>query len=142
VTVVDASVAAKWYLPEAGSAEASQLLRSPEPLFAPQLIRIEVTAAILRQYRKGNITESRAVEASDEWLRAVAGETVRIIPDDELFADARSLALQLRHPFQDCLYLAAANRLNRPLLTADPTLHRRASPIFPGVQLLAGVQAN
>jgi predicted nucleic acid-binding protein len=142
MTVIDASVAAKWYLPEAGSDEAARLLANPQRLFAPLLIRIEVTAAILRQYRKGEITESRAVEACDEWLRALADDTVTLVPDDELFADGRRLAQELRHPFQDCLYLACANRLSLPLLTADPKFHKRASPAYPRVQLLAGVQAN
>ena len=142
MTVVDASVVAKWYLPEAGSDEAARLLRQPQPLFAPVLIRIEVTAAILRQFRNGAITDHRAVAACDEWLAALAEDTVTLLPDEELFGDARRLALELRHPFQDCLYLACANRLKRPLVTADPTFHKRASSKFPLVTLLPGSQAN
>ena len=142
MTVVDASVAVKWYLPEAGSVEASSLLRSSEPLFAPLLIRIEVTAAILRKFRKAEITENRAAAACDEWLAALADDTIMLIPDEELFTEARHLAVQLRHAFQDCLYLACANRMKRPLLTADPTFQKRAGPKFPAVQLLPGLQPN
>ena len=142
MTVVDACVAAKWYLPEAGSDEASKLLRSPQALFAPFLIRIEVFAAILRQYRNNAITAARAEAACDEWLRCLADETITLIPDHQLFDDARHLALQLRHPFQDCLYLACSNRLKEPLVTADPTFYKRAATSFPAVTLLAGCQAN
>jgi predicted nucleic acid-binding protein len=142
MTVVDASVAAKWYLPESGSQEAARLLRSPEALFAPALIRIEVTAAILRQFRNNAISESRAEAACDEWLRALAEETLTLIPDEELFPEAMKLARRLRHPFQDCLYLACANQLHVPLVTADPKFHKRSAELFPAVALLSGAQAN
>jgi predicted nucleic acid-binding protein len=142
MTVVDACIAIKWYLPEAGSEEASLLLRNPDRLFAPALIRIEVTAAILRQYRNNAITAGKAEAACDEWLRALTEEAVTLVPDDELFDDALKLSLELRHPFQDCLYLACSNRLNRPLLTADPKFHKRASARFPNVTLLPGCQTN
>jgi predicted nucleic acid-binding protein len=36
--VVDASVAAKWFLPETGSEEATQLLSGANKLIAPDLI--------------------------------------------------------------------------------------------------------
>jgi len=142
VTVVDASVAVKWYLPETGSSEAGSLLSSSEPLFAPLLIKIEVTAAILRKYRNDEITEKRAVAACDEWLTALADDTITLIPDEELFPEARLLAVELRHAFQDCLYLACANRMKRPLLTADATFAKRTEKKFPGVKLLAGLKPN
>jgi predicted nucleic acid-binding protein len=142
MSVVDASVAAKWYLPEAGSDEASQLLRKSTSLFAPGLIRIEVTAAILRQFRNGHITETRALAAQEEWQRALADESVTLIPDDELIDDGVKLAMRLRHPFQDCIYLACANRLKVPLITADPKFHQRAEKHFGTVKLLAGCRAN
>jgi predicted nucleic acid-binding protein len=43
--VVDASVAAKWFLPEADSEAAGRLLTGRRKLLAPDLIRIEVAAA-------------------------------------------------------------------------------------------------
>jgi len=47
--VVDASVAVKWFFPEAGTAEAQQVLASGDRLAAPALIRVEVAAAIARK---------------------------------------------------------------------------------------------
>jgi predicted nucleic acid-binding protein len=51
--VVDANVAAKWYLPELGSEAALELMDGASPLFAPDLIRLEVLAAITRCVRTG-----------------------------------------------------------------------------------------
>src|SRR5262249_17520559 len=49
--VLDASVAAKAYLEEPGSDEAIALLTGRENLLAPELIRVEVAAALLRRVR-------------------------------------------------------------------------------------------
>jgi predicted nucleic acid-binding protein len=46
--VVDASVAAKWFLPEKGSSAALALQEGPSQLAAPDLIRMEVAAAITK----------------------------------------------------------------------------------------------
>ena len=101
-----------------------------------------MTAAILRKFRKAEITENRAAAACDEWLAALADDAVTLIPDEELFTEARHLAGGVGHAFQDCLYLACANRMNRPLLTADPTFQKRAGPKFPAEHLLPGLQPN
>ena len=44
--VVDANVAAKWYLPEIGTEAALELMGGPNRLFAPDLIRIEVLGSL------------------------------------------------------------------------------------------------
>ncbi len=142
MTVIDASVAAKWYLPEAGSDEAQRILRTPQKMFAPALIKIEVTATILRHYRENKITETRAIAACEEWQQALAVESITLIPDDDLFADAIRLARELRHTFQDCLYLACSNRMHLPLITADFKFVKRAGANHPSVVLLPGLQLN
>ena len=58
--VVDASIAAKWYLNEPGSPEAAAFLTADAALLAPALIRIEVTGAIVRRYREGKLSLERA----------------------------------------------------------------------------------
>src|SRR5262245_39797495 len=54
--VVDASIAAKWYLNEPGSAQAAAILTSDDVLLAPALIRLEVNGAIIRRYREGKLS--------------------------------------------------------------------------------------
>jgi predicted nucleic acid-binding protein len=139
--VVDASIAAKWYLHEAGSTDAAALLTSASPLLAPSLIRVEVTGAIVRRYREGLLSKERAKEACELWDADLAGGAVQLVPDDTLLAAAREIAFQIRHAIQDCLYLAAAVDAGRArLVTADPTFHARASREFPFVEMQAQVR--
>jgi predicted nucleic acid-binding protein len=44
--VVDASVAVKWFIPEAGEEAAAKLLGGKKRLIAPALIRLEVTGTL------------------------------------------------------------------------------------------------
>jgi predicted nucleic acid-binding protein len=46
--VVDASVAALWFLPQALSDQAGELLSSAEELVGPPLLRLEVESAVPR----------------------------------------------------------------------------------------------
>ena len=134
--VVDASIAAKWYLNEPGSDEAAALLTSTSVLIAPALVRIEVNGAILRRYREGLLSLERAKEACDLWEADLASGALRLVPDASLIVPARAIAFQIRHAIQDCLYLAAAVETGSTrLVTADPTFHGRAVSAFPFVDL-------
>jgi predicted nucleic acid-binding protein len=136
--VVDASIAAKWYLNEPGSTEAARFMTCGSLLVAPALIRIEVTGAILRRYREGTLSVHRAQEACDLWETDLASGALRLLPDETLIDAARAMAFQIRHAIQDCLYLAAAVATGPArLVTADPTFHTRASAAFPFVELHA-----
>lgn len=136
--VVDACIAAKWYLNEPGSAEAASLVTSATALIAPALIRIEVTGAIVRRYRERKLSAERAREACELWDADLASGAVRLIADDSLLIPARAIAFQIRHTIQDCLYLAAAVEVGSDrLVTADPTFHSRAKGEFPFVELQA-----
>jgi predicted nucleic acid-binding protein len=46
---------------------------------------------------------------------------------------AAEIALAIRHRLPDCLYLALAERLDVPLVTADMAFHAKASPRFPRI---------
>jgi predicted nucleic acid-binding protein len=141
--VVDASIAAKWYLHEVGSEEAATLLTSGSVLIAPALIRVEVTGAILRRYREGKLSLERAREACDLWDADLAGGALRLMPDETRIIPARAIAFQIRHAIQDCLYLAAAVEAGRaPLVTADPTFRARAVSAFPFVELQAAARTQ
>jgi predicted nucleic acid-binding protein len=136
--VVDATIAAKWYLHESGSDEAAAFLTSTSPLLAPALIRVEVTGAILRRYREGKLSLERAQEACALWDTDLAGGTIHLVPDETLLVAARAIAFQIRHTIQDCLYLAAATEAGHVrLVTAEPTFHSRATPVFSFVELQA-----
>jgi predicted nucleic acid-binding protein len=137
VIVVDASVAAKWFLPEQGSDLADALLEGGDKLMAPGLIRVEVAAAITRRVRIGALDQPEAARACDAWREALDSGVVTIVPDEECLGEAVRIALDIRHPFQDCLYLALAARLDAQLVTADPKLVERGRSAWPSIRLLS-----
>jgi len=140
--VVDASVAVKWYLNERGSDAAALLLQGEQPLFAPALIRIEVAGAITRHFREGKLSEKRARQACQLWLEDLSAGVIKLLADETLFEAAQEMAFCLRHPLQDCLYLAVSEQLNGRLVTADEPLYKRARKQISSMEFLAGCQSN
>ena len=136
--IVDASVAVKWFFPEPGSQAAQALLADSEQLAAPALVRVEVYAAITRKVRLGEIAPEDARTACRLWAGAVERGVLVLVPDEDVLPAAIELALKLRHPLQDCLYLALAERQQSGLVTADPKFQARAQTAYASVQLLAG----
>ena len=135
--VVDASVAVKWFLPEPGADEAQQLLQGPEKLAGPALIRLEVFAAFTRKVRLQELPVEEARAACDLWSRALATGALTLVPDARHLPRAIELAFEIRHPLQDCLYLAVAEYNQATLVTADPKFAERASHGYAGVRLLS-----
>lgn len=140
--VVDASVAAKWYLPEAGSEAAIELMCGPDLLCAPELIRLEVLAALTRRVRLGEASADETGARCRDWLRHLGAGAVSLVPEHEILDDAIALSLEIRHNVQDCLYLAIARRLDASLITADRIFQERAAPRYARISLLAGCEAN
>ena len=136
MTVVDASIAVKWIVAESGSVEALKLLSTDEQLFAPELLRVEVASAITRKFRNNQLNSDETKDALRLWHQALARNVVELSHDTGDLDEASELSIQLKHPLQDCLYLALARRLNARFVTADETLHRRALDLFPSSILL------
>lgn len=134
--VVDASVAVKWFIDEPGTNAAEALLSGSEPLIAPALIRVEVAAAITRKVRLGEIEVREAEEACRLWTAALSSGVPMLSPDEDNIVSAIELAIQIRHPLQDCLYLALAHRVEGTLLTADPKFTERALGCYARVKCL------
>jgi predicted nucleic acid-binding protein len=80
--------------------------------------------------------EEDAREAITRWERLLDEELVSIVPTDELVEKAVEVALTLRHPLHDCLYVALAVSRKARLVTADGPLHKRAAESMP-VDLLS-----
>ena len=53
--VLDASVAVKAYIEETGSDEAAAVLTSRKSSWRPELIRVEVCAALCKRVRRGEL---------------------------------------------------------------------------------------
>ena len=115
ISVVDTSVAVKWYASEPDSEIAALMLG--RPLAAPDLIRAEVCNALWKKVRKGELTPTQARAALPQLARSVT-----LLPSEALAESALDLALELGHPIYDCIFLALAQTLDFPLITADKRL--------------------
>ncbi len=140
--VLDASVAVKPYLEEAGAEAATELLAGPGKLLAPELIRLEVASALCRRVRRGELEAGEAELRCQHWLAELDKGLFTLTPDRDLLPEAIALSTKLKHPLPDCLYLAVAIRCHAPLVTADRGFHERARPLYKQVSLLAGSGKN
>jgi predicted nucleic acid-binding protein len=140
--VVDASVAVKWFLPEPGEEAAQKILSGQEQLLAPALIHLEVTGAILRRFRQGDLSEQRAREGTQSWESMLMRRVLHLIPDAEIFDDAVEMAFLARHTLSDCLYLAVGKRLDAPIITADGPMRDRGLRAYGKIALLEGTERN
>lgn len=127
--VVDASVAVKWLLNEEDSEQASALFEQPYRLIAPDLIRIEVLAAITKNVRKNILSVEDADRYATRWRSLIARKAFFILETDPEYSEATALALQVKHSIYDCLYLAVARQFRIPLVTADKRLETIAGEL-------------
>ena len=134
--VVDASVIVKWFVPEVGNAAAKALLSAADELIAPELARVEVASALIRKGIGQEITGADVEKTLRAWSRALADGQIFLLPNADDIEAAAKLALELQHPLPDCLYLAAAERLGVPLITADRAFARRTARRSNLVQIL------
>lgn len=124
MTVIDASVAVKWFVDEPSSQLARTFLVRPGELTAPGHLLAEVGRGLLRRKRAGDLSVAEA-------KLALAGlpAIVRLIALEELAILAFEIADACSVTIYDALYVAAAVRSEDVLVTADQRLH-------------AGVQAS
>lgn len=113
--VVDAGVACKWFVAEAGSPQAVILLEREEGLIAPEIVVAEVANALWRKLRSGEMTSNQAAGAVGE----LPGFFDDLVPCVRLAARSLALAADLHHPVHDCLSLALAELREASLVTAD-----------------------
>lgn len=142
--VFDASLAVKWYLPEAGALEARAAFQSHAgQIVAPDIILTEVISAMVR---RGNINkaERSASEACiTKFLGLVDEGFVSALPmRPRQMEQASRHALDLGHPLKDCLYLVLAMELGCKLITCDTKFAAKAKHVWSGVTLLGADDAE
>ena len=115
--VVDASVAVKWFAPEPGSAAAEALVIGDEARAAPEHLPAEVGQALLRHYRSGGVTLDHCRRSLSSVRRYV-----RLFSTEALVADAFDIAAEEECSLYDTLYVAAAERWDAVMVTADAKL--------------------
>jgi len=113
--VVDASVAAKWFLPEADAAAALRLLNGRYRLAAPDLIRAEFGNVVWKLHARGTLDTSEASEMIEHFLSM----PLEIHDSTYLLAPALEIAMATNRTVYDSLYLALAMELGGAVVTAD-----------------------
>jgi len=119
--VVDASVALKWYLPEDDSEKAKAFYKyamSNGAIAAPDFLLIEFTNSLWTHIKKGRLRKEQAIDILNEF-REIA---LTRLAAQEISSSALDIAEAINCSIYDAAYLAAAEILDCPLVTADAKL--------------------
>ncbi|HET9810632.1 MAG TPA: type II toxin-antitoxin system VapC family toxin [Sphingomicrobium sp.] len=129
--LVDTSVAVKWLAAERDSDAARALIG--EPLVAPDLMLAELSNAVWKKWRRGQMVIEQVKLA-----QPFVASFVELVPTTSFAEEALRIAIELEHPVYDCFYLAASAALELKLVTADSRLIDRcaATPFADCVEAL------
>jgi predicted nucleic acid-binding protein len=137
--VVDASVSARWFLPDALSAQAVRLRADyrnrVHELIAPETLLWETANALLKAERQQAIPAGMAQLFFLDLLSTQPG----LFGAAPLVRRAMDIALPTRAGLYDCLYVALAEREACELITADQRLVNNLRPHFPFIAPLASL---
>jgi predicted nucleic acid-binding protein len=135
-TVVDSSVVVKWILPEPDSAQAQRLITDValkgERLIILDLVFPEVANAIWKRYHRGLATFDETNQFLDDLLRI----PVHVEPAVRLLKPAMEIAAKYDRAVYDALFVALAQDLGLPGVTADEPLYNVVHADFLQVILL------
>jgi len=122
--VVDASVAAKWYLKEEGHERAAAImeagLRRETKLLAPVLLAAELGNVLWQRNRRGDLIRDEVFEV---WAAFVSAP-VNLFDIAPLMSPALEISLDTGCAVYDALYVALAEAEGAKLVTADRKLVR------------------
>ena len=128
--IVDASAVLRALLP-GGEPALSDRLAAERELHAPHLLDLEVTSALRRLCRLGHLGEDRGRDAITDLMDL----NLRRYPHEPLLP--RIWELRKKLTAYDAAYVALAELLEAPLLTADRRL-ARASGARATIELVSG----
>lgn len=133
--VVDASVAVKLYLAEEGADRAYQLFQAnayaETVLHVPELFFIEVTNIMWTATQRQRLS----IESARNAIHLMHNLRLTRHPMSVLMVSAFDIAARHNISAYDAAYVALAQRLGLPMITADARLHRAIADGF-DVQLL------
>jgi predicted nucleic acid-binding protein len=123
--VLDASVAAKWYLPPRGETLVGESLHlldkftaGSASLSVPDLFWPEMGNLVWKAVRRERIT----AKSADEALESMSDLRIPTFPSHPLLRDAFTIAARFQCTVYDCIYVALAVASGRLLVTADERL--------------------
>jgi predicted nucleic acid-binding protein len=133
--VCDASVLFKLVVTEIDSELAAALVRSVR-VIVPEFAYLEIGNALWSRIRRRDLDVNQA-QRLIEGLLSFGFETLHVVP---FLSCALDIASVIDHPIYDCLYVAMAEHLAVPLVTADKRLSsviRRAGLHTAEIRLLS-----
>ena len=140
--ILDASVAAKWFLKgEEYETESMKLRQDYEEgkveLQAPSLILYEVCNSILKRRDIPRETAAKIAEATSKYLSNLV-----VSPSPQTYRKAVSNARIWDITVYDSSYATMAQELKRPLITADGDLGKRLSKVSVPFLFIANYEAS
>ena len=134
--VVDASVAAKWIIEEAGSERAESILEAVErkqlAMLAPEILAAEVANLLWKAVWRDGMSADEAADRYADFMQVCPP----LVRDSELAETALELAVRYHRSVYDCLYLALAQETPCDFVTADRKLYNAVKDHLPGVRIL------
>lgn len=124
--LLDTSVAVKWFIQEDDSEKAAELRyahgRRELLLYAPDILLMELTNAL-------RYSPAVSAEEIPEALKLFPGLGITIIPfEPEALISCITLSLENDLAIYDAYFLALAQALEMPLITADRKMLSRLTP--------------
>lgn len=134
LVVVDASVAAKWFLPENGETLADRALallnkydKKEVQFVVPDLFYAEIASAIWKAVRAGRVPGA----FGDQALALLTQREFATVPSLKLLDKAFQIATAFERTVYDSIYVALAVQTNSQLITADERLANSLAAHFP-----------
>ena len=117
----------KWLVNEKGSDYALKLLddwgKGECDLAAPELLRVEVTNALINYTKRGLLPKEKYLEG----IQRLEELPLRYVNEDwSLIREASILAWKLDVAVYDAIYIAAASNTSSTMITADQKLFNKA----------------
>ena len=119
VFIVDASVAAKWFIEEEYGEAALSVLEESNQLHAPDFLLLEMDSIICKWTRRGAVT----IEEGGDLRDALRQYPIQHHPFASFLDSAFAIANQTGQSIYDCLYVALAALLKGRMVTADRRLY-------------------
>ena len=119
VFIVDASVAAKWFIEEEYGEAALSILDENNQLHAPDFLLLEIDSIICKWTRRGIVTPAEGSDLRD----ALRRYPIQHHPFISFLDSAFAIANQTGQSVYDCLYVALAPLLKARMVTADRRLY-------------------
>lgn len=142
-TVIDASVAVKWFFTEA---DDEPYIRESDLIFKNILsggIRAIVPSLFFSEcanvFWKACTLRGYSPDAASDALKNLLSIDFETLNDAEFIGNALSIAIAYNRPVYDCLYLSVANQLKVELITADEKFYNSLSGFFPNIRWIGDV---